>query len=48
LMEAQRTALRLKPFWDSAESAYDRKVTSPKSSYLESSSQRLPIRDNWL
>ena len=48
LMEAQRTFLKLKSLYETSESAYDRKVTSPKSSYLESSSQRLPIRDNWL
>ena len=48
LMEAQRTFLKLKSLYETSESAYDRKVTGPKSSYLESSSQRLPIRDNWL
>lgn len=48
LMEAQRTFLKLKSLFETSESVYDRKVTGLKSSYLESSSQRLPIRDNWL
>lgn len=48
LMEAQRTFLKLKSLYETSESAYDRKVTGPKSSYLESSSQRLPRKDGWL
>ena len=31
LMEAQRTAMRLKPLWDGNESSYDRKVVQAKN-----------------
>lgn len=48
LMEAQKTALRLKPLWDTVESAYDRKFVGQKDSFVESSHQKLPIKEGWM
>lgn len=48
LMEAQKTALRLKPLWEKVESAYDRKFVGGKDTFVESSKQTLPIKEGWL
>lgn len=48
LMEAQRTAMRLKPLWDGNESSYDRKVVQAKNTYAESSKQTLPLKNGWM
>ncbi len=48
IMEAQKTSLRLKPIWEESHSAYDRKVVSGKSSYAESSKQKLDIKKGWM